>query len=59
MAFGNTHNDAEIMNIVGVPVVTADAPAYLKACARGITDLNMTNSEGVAAYLAQYFGYKI
>ena len=56
IAFGNDVNDIELMHTVGKGIVTADSDSYLKTYAYKITDYGMLNSDGVARFLANYFG---
>jgi hydroxymethylpyrimidine pyrophosphatase-like HAD family hydrolase len=58
IAFGNDVNDIELMRTVGKGIVTADSDTHLKSYAYGITDHGVLNSDGVARFLANYFGIK-
>ena len=60
LAFGNEVNDIEVIRTVGKGIVTADSAHYLRMLAYDITNCeHKINSDGVAEYLTNYFGYKV
>lgn len=62
LAFGNEVNDIEIFRTVGKGIVTAgtDCAHYLRTLAYDVTSHeHKINSDGVAEFLINYFGYKV
>uniref|UniRef100_A0A915NGF6 Haloacid dehalogenase-like hydrolase n=1 Tax=Meloidogyne floridensis TaxID=298350 RepID=A0A915NGF6_9BILA len=59
IAFGNETNDIEIISSVGYGIVTYDSSIYLKSIAYDVIDnTHKLNSDGVANFLMNFFGYK-
>jgi len=54
---GDNYNDIELLKIVGEPVVVGDAHEDIKKYAKHIVDAGY--NDGVAKFLAEYFGLKV